>query len=157
MFQVLWLLKKAKSLLCLHCQYLHRLFLNSSLVTNQRHKSRRIMSRRWPIYTRSSVIHDCIGHYFLNISFSSGTFSKVHAGRRPLPLYHYSSTAINVGFKRPHPLWKRHKMWHLWGERSDIFWKETYFNWLTVSLVVPNWYATQNYWCIQNTSLKSTQ
>jgi len=28
--------------------------------------------------------------------FSSGTFSKVHVGRRPLPLYHYLSTAIKV-------------------------------------------------------------
>ena len=34
-----------------------------------------------------------LGHYLLHISFSSGTFSKVCAGRQPLPLYHYSATA----------------------------------------------------------------
>ena len=28
----------------------------------------------------------------LRISFSSGTFPKVHSSRRPLPLFHYSST-----------------------------------------------------------------
>ena len=32
----------------------------------------------------------------LFVSFSSGTFSKVHAGGWPLPLYRYSSTTINV-------------------------------------------------------------
>ena len=33
---------------------------------------------------------------------------------------------------------KRHEIWYPWGERSDVFWKETYFDWLTMSSVVPN-------------------
>ena len=37
-----------------------------------------------------------LGHYLLYISFSSGNFSKVHAGGRPLPLYHYPSAIIII-------------------------------------------------------------
>ena len=40
---------------------------------------------------RLSVGH--LGHYLLHTSFLSGTFSKVRAGGRPLPLYYYSLTA----------------------------------------------------------------
>ena len=45
-------------------------------------------------YTRRPMIADLL--YLLYFSLSSGCFSKVHAGRRPLPLWHYSLTTIKI-------------------------------------------------------------
>ena len=101
-----------------------------------------------------------LGHYLLYISFSSGTFSQVHAGGRPLPLYHYLSTAINVRLwdLKGHTTCERGTKCGICGVSApSCFLEETYFKWLAVSLVVPNRHASQNYRCIQNTSSKSTQ
>ena len=50
------------------------------------------MSTVWKVLMLGRYQH-ILGHYLLHISFSSGTFSKVRAGGRPLPLCHYSPTA----------------------------------------------------------------
>ena len=65
-----------------------------------------------------------LGHYLLHISFSSGTFSNVRAGGRPLPLYHYSPIAKKIGS------WTREATLHVKEvtsgcKRSDILGTET--------------------------------
>ena len=61
-----------------------------------------------------------LGHYLLHISFSSGTFSKVCAGRQPLPLYHYSATAKKFSSWTHEATLLVYKRGKVWGKCSGI-------------------------------------
>ena len=64
-----------------------------------------------------------LGYYLLHISFSSETFSKVYAGVQPLPLHHYSSTAIKVWLPdlRGHTLYERNTNCGICGVSAPVF------------------------------------
>ena len=99
-----------------------------------------------------------LGHYccILLVSHQGLSLRFMWAGSH----YHFLSTAINVRLwdSKRHTTCERGTKCGICGVSTpSCFWKETYFNWLAVSLVVPSRHATQNYRCIQNTSSKSTQ
>ena len=82
-----------------------------------------------------SVRRPTLGHYLLHISFSSGTFSNVRAGGRPLPLYHYSPTANKISSwdSRGHAPCERSDVWVYM--RSDILGTETSFSCFAVPVL----------------------